>query len=61
MKALAVLLIYVTPFVVLGIVARRFSNGRIGDVDMPNVRDQAGAKNRKRRVSFLGSVPGLDT
>ena len=60
MKALAVLLIYVTPFVVLSIVARRFANKRIGDVDMSNVREQAGARNRKRRVSFFGSVRGLD-
>jgi hypothetical protein len=61
MKALTVLLIYVTPFVVLGMVARRFSNRRIGDVDMSNVREQAGARHRKRRISFLGSIPGLDT
>jgi hypothetical protein len=60
MKALAVLLIYVTPFVILSIVARRFANKRIQDVDMPNVREQAGAKNRKRWVSFFGSIRGLD-
>ena len=56
MKALFVLAVYVTPFVILGIVARRLMRKRIEDADLSNVRGQAGAQNRKRRVSFFGSI-----
>lgn len=56
MKALAVLAIYVTPFVVLGLVTRRLMRTRIDDADLSNVRAQAMSPNRKRRISFFGSI-----
>ena len=56
MKALAVLFIYVTPFVILGVLTKRFVQRQIEDVDISNVREQAGARHRKRRVSFWGSI-----
>jgi hypothetical protein len=56
MKALAVLFVYVTPFLVLGVLTRRVVKKRMEDVDISNVRLQAGAANRKRRVSFFGSI-----
>lgn len=56
MKALAVLLIYVTPFLILGAITKRFMKKRMNDADISNVREQAGAQNRKRRISFFGSI-----
>lgn len=56
MKAFVVLVIYVTPFLILGAVARRFLRKRMEDADISNVREQAGAENRKRRISFFGSI-----
>lgn len=56
MRALFVLAIYVTPFLIIGIVARRFMKRRMEDADISNVREQAGAQNRKRRISFFGSI-----
>ena len=56
MRALLVFTAYVTPFVVLGIVARRLMRKRMDDADISNLREQAGATNRKRRISFWGSI-----
>jgi hypothetical protein len=56
MKALVDLAIYVVPFLIIGIVAKRFLAKRIEDVDISNVREQAGAKDRPRRVSFFGRI-----
>ncbi|MBS0223701.1 MAG: hypothetical protein JSR91_23485 [Proteobacteria bacterium] len=56
MKALVTFAIYVTPFLVLGVVGRCYLRKRMEDVDLSNVREQAGAQNRKRRVSFFGSL-----
>lgn len=56
MKALGVLVLFLTPFVVIGVLAKRFLNKRIEDVDISNVREQAGAQHRKRRISFFGSM-----
>lgn len=56
MRALVTFAIYVTPFLVLGVVGRRYLKKRLEDVDLSNVREQAGAQNRKRRVSFFGSL-----
>lgn len=56
MKALITLAIYVAPFVVIGIVGSRYLKKRMEDVDMNNVRKQAGAEDRPRRVSFFGRM-----
>ncbi len=56
MKALEVLSIYLVPFLVLSFVARHFLNKRVKDVDLPNVREQAGAPRRSNRVSFFGRM-----
>ena len=56
MKALGVFVLYLTPFIVIGIVGKRLLKKRMEDVDISNVREQAGAQNRKRRVSFFGSI-----
>ncbi|MBN9488716.1 MAG: hypothetical protein J0H44_15880 [Alphaproteobacteria bacterium] len=56
MKALVVLAVYVTPFLIIGFVVKRFLAKRIEDVDISNVREQAGAKDRPRWVSFFGRI-----
>jgi hypothetical protein len=56
MKAFVMLAIYVTPFLVIGFAAKRFLAKRAEDIDISNVREQAGAKDRPRRVSFLGRI-----
>jgi hypothetical protein len=56
MKALGVFVLYLTPFIVIGIVGKRLLRKQMEDVDISNVREQAGAQNRKRRVSFFGSI-----
>jgi hypothetical protein len=56
MKMLVVLAIYVVPFLLLGFLIKRFLSRRIDDVDISNVRQQADAPNRPRRVSFFGRI-----
>jgi hypothetical protein len=56
MKALETLAIYVVPFLVLSFLARRYLARRMEDVDISNVREQAGAQNRPKRVSFFGRI-----
>jgi hypothetical protein len=56
MKTLEVLAIYVVPFLVVAFWARRFLKKRIGDVDISNVREQAGASRNSPRVSFFGRL-----
>jgi hypothetical protein len=56
MKALSVLVLFLTPFVVIGVLGKRFLKRRMEDVDISNVREQAGTQNRKRRVSFFGRI-----
>ena len=56
MKALSVLVLFLTPFIVIGVLGKRFLKKRMEDVDISNVREQAGTQNRKRRVSFFGRI-----
>jgi hypothetical protein len=53
MAALEMFAIYITPFLILGVVAklllRRYA------VDLTDVQDQAGANRRPRKVFLLGS------
>ena len=56
MRALAVLLVYLTQFLILGMLTRRLVKRRMEDADIANVRQQAGAASRKRRASFFGSI-----
>ncbi|HTN09613.1 MAG TPA: hypothetical protein VL154_01410 [Acetobacteraceae bacterium] len=53
MAALEMFAIYITPFLILGVVAklllRRYA------VDLTDVHDQAGANRRPRKVFLLGS------
>lgn len=56
MKALITLAIYFLPFIVIGVVGSRYLRKRMEDVDITNVREQAGAQNKPRRVSFFGKI-----
>ena len=56
MKALITLAIYFIPFIVIGVVGSRYLRKRMEDVDITNVREQAGAQNKPRRVSFFGKI-----
>jgi hypothetical protein len=51
-KALETFAIYVTPFLILGVVAKLLLRRYV--VDLPDVQEQAGPKRRPRRVFLLG-------
>lgn len=52
MHALETLLIYLVPFLVIGLAARLLMKRR--GVDLTDVQSQAGANRRPRRVFLLG-------
>ena len=52
MKALETFAIYVTPFVILGVVAKLLLRRNI--VDLTDVQKQAGPNRKPRRVFLLG-------
>lgn len=53
MKALETFAIYVTPFLILGLVAKLLLKRYV--VDLDDVQAQAGPKRRPRKVFLLGS------
>ena len=53
MKALETFAIYVTPFLIVGIVAKRWLQRHA--VDLSDVHEQAGPGRKPRRVFLLGS------
>jgi len=53
MKALETFAIYVTPFLILGLVAKLLLQRYV--VDLTDVHEQAGPKRRPRKVFLLGS------
>ena len=52
MKALETFAIYVTPLVILGVVAKLLLRRHV--VDLADVQEQAGPKRKLRRVFLLG-------
>ncbi|MDI4231661.1 MULTISPECIES: hypothetical protein [unclassified Bradyrhizobium] len=52
MRALEVFVIYVAPFVIIGIIARLLM--KRSSVDLPDVQAQAGANRRPRKAFLLG-------
>jgi hypothetical protein len=52
MRALETLLIYLVPFLVIGLAARLLM--KRSSVDLTDVQSQAGARRRPRRVFLLG-------
>ena len=52
MKALETFAIYVTPFLVVGLVAKLLLQRYV--VDLTDVQEQAGPKRRPRKVFLLG-------
>ncbi len=56
MRALETFAIYVTPFLVLGLITKILLKWRA--VDLTDVQAQAGAKRRPRRVFLLGGWRG---
>lgn len=52
MRALGTFAIYVTPFLILGVLAKLLL--RRNAVDLIDVQEQAGPKRRARRVFLLG-------
>jgi hypothetical protein len=57
MKAVLVLIIYLGPFLVIGLVARPLVRSwmRRRDVDLSIVQAQMGSRREKRRVFLLGA------
>ena len=53
MKALETFAIYVTPFLILGVVAKFLLRRKV--VDLTDIREQAGPKRKPRRIFLLGS------
>lgn len=53
MRALETFAIYVTPFLILGAVAKYLLNRRA--IDLADMQAQAGPKRRSRRLFLLGS------
>lgn len=53
MKALEIFATYVTPFLILGLVAKLLLQRYV--VDLTDVQEQAGPKRRPRKVFLLGS------
>ena len=53
MRALETFVIYVAPFLIIGIVAKLLMKRR--SVDLSDVQAQAGPKRRKRKLFLLGA------
>ena len=53
MRALETFVIYVTPFLIIGIAAKLLMKRR--GVDLSDVQDQAGPNRRARKVFLLGA------
>jgi hypothetical protein len=58
MKALETFAIYVTPFLILGLLTKLLLRRYV--VDLTDVQQQAGRKHRPRRVFLLGGWPTED-